>query len=78
MSFNPDPNKEAQEAIFTSKSKNMHHPPLIFNNIEVFQSTTEKYLGLILDNTSSFEEYLRTMGAKGTLIYKAFIRPYLD
>ena len=31
MSFNLDPNKQAQEVIFTRKSKNMRHPPLIFN-----------------------------------------------
>ena len=50
MSFNPDPNKQAQEVIFTRKSKNMRHPPLIFNKSKVFQSTTQKHLGLILDN----------------------------
>ena len=31
LSFNPDPNKQAREVIFTRKSKNMRHPPLIFN-----------------------------------------------
>ena len=64
MSFNPDPNKQAQEVIFTRKSKNMRHPPLIFNKSKVFQSTTQKHLGLILDNRLSFEEYLTAMGAK--------------
>ena len=66
MSFNPDPNKQAQEVIFTRKSKNMRHPPLIFNKSKVFQSTTQKHLGLILDNRLSFEEYLTAMGAKGS------------
>ena len=51
MNFNPDPNKQAQEVIFTRKSKNAHHTPLIFNNSKLFQSRTQKYLGLILDNT---------------------------
>ena len=64
MSFNPDPNKQAQEVIFTRKSKNMRHPPLIFNKSKVFQSTTQKHLGLILDNRLSFKEYLTAMGAK--------------
>ena len=36
MSFNPDPNKQAQEVIFTRKSKNMRHPPLIFKKSKVF------------------------------------------
>ena len=66
MSFNLDPNKQAQEVIFTRKSKNMRHPPLIFNKLKVFQSTTQKHLGLILDNRLSFEEYLTVMGAKVT------------
>ena len=64
MSFNPDPNKLAQEVIFTWKSKNMRYPPLIFNKSKVFQSTTQKHLGLILDNRLSFEKYLTAMGAK--------------
>ena len=64
LSFNPDPNKQAQEVIFTRKSKNMRHPPLIFNKSNVFQSTTQKHLGLILDNRLSFEEYLTAMRAK--------------
>ena len=64
MIFSPDPNKQAQEVIFTRKSKNMRHPPLIFNKSKVFQSTTQKHLGLILDNRLSFQEYLTAMGAK--------------
>ena len=30
MSFNPDVNKQAQEVIFSRKSKNMNHPPQTF------------------------------------------------
>ena len=43
MSFNPDSNKQAQEVIFSRKSKNMRHPPLIFNKSKVFQSKTQKH-----------------------------------
>ena len=32
MSFNPDPKKQAQEVIFSQKSKAISHPPLVFNN----------------------------------------------
>ena len=42
----------------------MRHPPLIFNESKVFQSTLQKHLGFILDNMLSFEEYLTPMGAK--------------
>ena len=64
MNFNPNPNKQAQEVTFTRKSKNMLHAPLIFKKSKIFQSTTQKHLGLILDNRLSFEEYLTAMGAK--------------
>ena len=64
MIFNPDSNKQAMEVIFIRKSKNMRHPPLIFNKTKIFQSTAQKHLGLVLDNRLSFEEYLTTMGVK--------------
>ena len=32
MSFNADPKKQAQEIIFSQKSKTIPHPPLVFNN----------------------------------------------
>ena len=50
--------------IFMRKSKNICHPPLIFNNLKVFQSVTQKHLGLIIDNRLSFEKYLTAMWAK--------------
>ena len=35
MSFNPDPNKQAQEVIFSRKLKKFCHPSLRFNNNNV-------------------------------------------
>ena len=65
MNFDPpDPNTQTQDVIFSVKSKNMRHPPLIFSKSKVFHSKTQKHLGLILDNRLSFEEYLTAMGAK--------------
>ena len=75
ISFNPDPNKQAQEVIFSRKSKNMRHPPLIFNKSKVFQSTTQKHLGLILNNRLSFKEYLTAMGTKVSRII-ALVRKF--
>ena len=49
MSFNPDPQKQPQEVIFSRKSKVISHPPLVFNNNNVIQNTSQKYLGIILD-----------------------------
>ena len=35
MYFNPDPNKQANEVIFSRKLKVHSHPPLTFNNNDV-------------------------------------------
>ena len=35
MNFNPDPNKQAQEVIFSRKTKKLPHPSLVFNNVNV-------------------------------------------
>ena len=57
MTFNTDPNKQAKEITFTGKY-------LIFNNTKVSQNTTQKHLGFILDNKTSFEEYLTANKSK--------------
>ena len=64
MSFNPDPKKQAQEVIFSRKSKAMSHPPLVFNNNNVIQSTSQKHLSIILDTRLSFEKHLETVLCK--------------
>ena len=47
MSFNPDPNKQAQEVIFSRKLKKVCHLPLRFNNNNVAQASSQKHLGLM-------------------------------
>ena len=64
MNFNPDPNKQAQEIIFSRKSKATSHPPLVFNNNNVMQAASHKYLGIILDTRLSFEKHLETVLCK--------------
>ena len=65
MSFNPDPKKQAQEAIFCRKSKAISHPPVVFNNNNnVIQTTSQKHLGIILDTRLSFEKHLETVLCK--------------
>ena len=59
MSFNPDPNKQAQEVIFSRKLNKPNHPSLNFNNMVVIQSTTHKRLGMILDTKLDFQEHLK-------------------
>ena len=64
MSFNQDPTKQAQEAIFSRKIKKPLHIPLNFNNTNVKETAFQKHLGLILDSQLSFEEHLKTIFSK--------------
>ena len=64
MSFNPDLNKQAQEVIFSRKIKKQSHPPLSFNNIRVSQTSSQKHLGVILDEKLTFEEHKDMISAK--------------
>ena len=58
MSFNPDPNKQAVEVIFSRKSKQIHHPEIYFNGVEVKTAKSHKYLGLILDSKLTFVSHI--------------------
>ena len=40
MNFNPDPTKQAHEVFFNRKTKEIYHPPLVFNNTNVSQSSS--------------------------------------
>ena len=64
MNFNPDPTKQAQEVIFSRKTKSLSHPPLVFNNSNVSQTTSQKHLGIILDSQLIFENHLKMVSAK--------------
>ena len=59
MSFNPDPNKQAQELIFSRELNKPNHPSLNFDNTVVIQSTNHKRLGMILDTNLDFQEHLK-------------------
>ena len=43
MHFNPDPNKQANEVIFSRKSEVHSHPPLTFNNNDVKKCPHQKH-----------------------------------
>ena len=66
MSFNPDPNKQAQEVIFSRKSKRSTHSPLFFNNDNVSQTCSQNHLGVILDFILTFTEHLNNVLATQT------------
>ena len=63
MSFNPDPKKQAQEVIFSQKSKAISYPPLVFNN-NVIQTTSQKHLSIVLDTRLTFEKHLEAVLCK--------------
>ena len=58
MSFNPDVNKQAQEVVFSRKTKSNIHPPLVFSNNIVSQANSSKHLGITLDFKLTFEKHL--------------------
>ena len=55
MSFNPHPSKQAQEVIFSRKINKVHHPPLLFNNSTIQQISSQKHLGIHLDEELTFK-----------------------
>ena len=67
MSFNPNPNKQAQEKIFSRKLKKVCCPPLRFNNNNVSQVSSQKRLGLTLDNRLTFDIIERLTNASNKI-----------
>ena len=60
MLFNPDPTKPAQEVLFSRKKKTLYHPTLSLNNIQVERASSQKHLGLILDEELHFKQYIES------------------
>ena len=64
MSFNPAPSKQAQEIIFSRKTKKISHPLLCLNSSTVLQTPYQKHLGIFLDARLTFEEHLKVINTK--------------
>ena len=47
--FIPDPTKQVEEVIFSKQIIPGTHPSLFFNNSLIEQATTQRHLGLTLD-----------------------------
>ena len=60
MQFNPDPNKHANEVIFSRKtnSNNLSHPPIKFNNNNISKCPHQKHLGTVLDSKLNFKAHV--------------------
>ena len=58
MAFNPDPNKQAVELIFSHKKTKPIHPPLFFNGVIVKPVDKHKHLGLTFDSKLTFTYHI--------------------
>ena len=68
MAFNPDPNKQAAEVIFSRKKHKVNHPILFFNNSPVTTTPIQKHLGLVLDEKLNFGHHLSMKISKANKI----------
>ena len=64
MSFNPNPQKQAVELLFSRKRSETDHPVILFNNIPVKEVNEHKHLGIILDSKLSFAPHIKTAISK--------------
>ena len=49
---------------FSRKGKEIYHPPSVFNNTSVSHSSSQKYLGVILQSQLIFDEHLKMVSLK--------------
>ena len=69
MKFNPDTTKQAQEVIFSCKvKKSTVLPPFLFNNASVTRTSSQKHLGIILDNQLKFDNHIKMVFRKTMVI----------
>ena len=54
MRFNPNPNKQAQEVIFSRKIDKIDHPPLYFSQSLVISSSAHKHLVFFANSRSPY------------------------
>ena len=59
MSFNADPTKQAQEVIFSRKMIKPSHALIKLNNLPVQNGSSQKHLGMILNEKLNFEFHLK-------------------
>ena len=60
MQFNSDPNKQAEEEYFSKNSNNENSLPVTFNNTTVVTCSTQKSLGLLMDQQLNFSEHIQS------------------
>ena len=71
--FNPDPQKQTQEVMFSRKTIKAPHLSVVFNNFSVVQSSCQKHLGVYLDQKLNFTHHIKekvTKANKGIAVIK--------
>ena len=58
MSFNPDPNKQATEVLFSRKINSDDHLKLNLNGNQVQQCSSQEHLGMFLGDKLDFNKQL--------------------
>ena len=59
MQFNPDPNKQANEVIFSREmNNNLSYPPVKFNGNNITKCSDQKHLGVVLDSKLDFNTHI--------------------
>ena len=58
MYFNPDSLKQATEMIFSKKRSIVNHPYLYFNGTQISRVSSQKHLGMILDEKLTFNDHI--------------------
>ena len=64
MSFNPDPQKQAVELLFSKKRQGIDHPVILFNNVLVEKVDEHRHLGIILDSKPPFSAQINSAISK--------------
>ena len=64
INFNPDPNTQAQEIVFSRNKTASLHPVAHFDKRPVKSTPLHKYLGMVLDSNLSYEHHIKFISNK--------------
>ena len=79
MSFNPDPAKQAEQVIFSTKASKVEHPAIYFCGSQVETVPHHKHIGLILDEILNLAEHIKeaTIKARRAIGIIRFLSKYV-
>ena len=62
--FNPNPNKQAQEVIFSRKINKIKHASLLFNQNLIKLSFSRNHLTMVLESKLNFNLHIKNVQSK--------------